>query len=251
MARPIDYPQASLAGSLLLAKAVDDLGGRCPTDLAADKLNKKVSGGYKSLVGAAVKYGLIKSKGGYLETTHLFKHHKLAYSKEEGDKVLQGCLLQPPIFRSIYDRFKGRALPIGHFDKLLVREFGVAEAVSSRVAKYFIDGAKMCGLLGPGSQLLEAGSAIGNQSSNVEASDEVEDAETDPEVNGGFETTSTEVAGPSPQRYTVRISGPGMDSVVAINEEDDLEIVEIMLRKVRRQLNAAKGEVEEKEQEQT
>lgn len=40
--------------------------------------------------------------------------------------------------------------------------------------------------------------------------------------------------------YTVRISGPGMDSVVAINETDDLDILDVILKKVRRQMSAAK-----------
>lgn len=247
MAKPNDYPQASLSASLQLAKAVDELGGRCTTELAADKLNKKDGGGYRSLVGAAAKYGLVKSKGGYLETTHLYKDYKLAYSKEEADMVIQGCLLHPPMFRQIYDRFKGRPLPVGHFEKLLIREFEVNEAVSSRVAKYFMDGAKMSGLLGAGGVLLEAGSGPGVEFSAAEESDESADGNGGSEAspNRGQEVPPVEPPRTSQHSYTVRISGPGMDSVVAINEEDDLEIVEIMLRKVKKQLNAAKAAEDE------
>ena len=38
--------------------------------------------------------------------------------------------------------------------------------------------------------------------------------------------------------YSVRITGPGIDSRIAIKDEDDVEIVEAMLKKVRRLLKA-------------
>lgn len=245
MAKPIDYPQASLSAALQLAKAVDDLGGRCTTELAADKLNKKIGGGYRSLVGAAAKFGLLKSKGGYLETTHAYKDYKLAYSKEEADKVIQVCLLHPPIFRQIYDRFKGRPLPVGHFEKMLIREFEVNESVSSRVAKYFIDGAKMSGLLGAGGVLLEVGAGLGEVLSDADDAEDDGNHMRGAEGDRGSETPPAEQPRASHHGYTVRISGPGMDSVVAINEEDDLVIVEVMLGKVKRQLNAAKAAEEQ------
>lgn len=240
MAIVIDYPQAALKSSLELARAVDELGGRCTTEMAAEKLGMKMGGGYRALVGAAVKYGLITSKSGYLETTAVFKDYKLAYSAEEAEKVLQKCLLQPPVFQQVYQRFKGRELPLGHFEKLLIKEFGVAEAASSRVTKYFVDGLKMCGLLGAGNVLLDTEFTGSAQSTDEEESPVNEHFR--PDRSNGVEAALPEHAKSS--QYTVRISGPGMDSVVAIHEPDDLEIVEIMLRKVRRQLSL-KTEIEE------
>lgn len=244
MAIIIDYPQASLKNALEVARAVDDLGGRCTTEMAAEKMGMKMGGGYRSLVGASAKYGLLVSKGGSLETTAAFKDHKLAYSTEEAERVLQRCLLQPPVFHKVYERFKGRPLPLGHFDKLLIKEFGVAGATASRVAKYFVDGAKMCGLLGAGNTLLDVGATGSPLPSEDGNGGQAEEASSS-ERRIGIDSQPLDSARPSHVGYTVRISGPGMDSVVAIHEADDLDIVEIMLRKVRRQLNAAKAESEE------
>ncbi|KJU77848.1 hypothetical protein N619_17105 [Ectopseudomonas oleovorans] len=239
MAIIIEYPQAGLKNSLELARAVDELGGRCTTEMAAEKVGMKMGGGYKTLVGSAAKYGLLTSKGGYLETSAIFKDHKLAYSSEEAEKVLQKCLLQPPVFQRLYERFKGRALPLGHFEKLLIREFGVAEAAGSRVAKYFVDGLKMCGLLGDGNVLLEIGSDLDEV--QVDENESFFSSEEKHISEGQSETKfqPMENTKPSHHGYTIRISGPGMDSVMAIHEVDDLDIVEVMLRKVRRQLSAA------------
>lgn len=244
MAIVIEYPQASLKSALELTKAVDELGGRCTTDMAAEKLGMKLSGGYKALVGAAAKYGLLTSKGGYLAISPSFKDYKLAYSPEEAEKVLQRFLLHPPAFQKLYERFKGRPLPLGHFEKLLIREFGVAEAVGSRVAKYFVDGAKMCGLLGSGNVLIEAG--VTGAIQPADGSDTLDEGDeqirkTEPEAS----VSVTEPTRTAHSSYTVRISGPGMDSVVAINETDDLDIVDVILKKVRRQMSAVKKDDQE------
>ena len=45
--------------------------------------------------------------------------------------------------------------------------------------------------------------------------------------------------------FNVRITSPGIDSTITIKEVDDLDIVEAMLKKVRR-LVIAQGEVEGK-----
>lgn len=232
----IEYPQGSLKNSLELARAVDELGGRCTTEMAAEKVGMKVSGAYKALVGAAVKYGLLTSKGGYLTTSPVFKDYKLAYSSEEEEKVLQRFLLHPPVFQGVYERFKGRPLPLGHFEKLLIREFGVAEAAGSRVARYFVDGAKMCGLLGAGNELLEVG-VTGAGASNVEEGQSDEADEPDQQIGVPEQLAPTiEAPRASHGRYTIRVSGPGMDSVFSINDEEDLDIVSVILKKVRRQI---------------
>lgn len=240
MAIIIDYPQASLKSALDVAKAVDELGGRCTTEMAAEKLGMKMSGGYRSLVGAAAKYGLVTSKSGALETTAAFRDYKLAYSPEDAGIVLQQCLLKPPVFQKVYERFKGRALPLGHFDKLLIKEFGVAEATGSRVAKYFVDGAKMCSLLGQGNVLLEQSLSPGSSQPETVETDVGDAEQLAASGRSGSELSATDLQRQTTS-YTVRISGPGMDSVVAIHESDDLDIVDIMLKKVRRQLSATKA----------
>lgn len=246
MAKQIEYPRASLKNSLELAKAVDDLGGNCSTEMAADKLNKKVSGAFTALVGSAVRFELITSKKGQLETSQLYRDYKLAYSKDEANKALTAAFLKPPLFHRIFERFQGRELPLTHFEKLLIREFEVPDAISSRVSKYFLDGAKQCGLLGANHVL----SANTVENGVIEAEDDAEtgDEETDisqqnqAKVQNKINEQNQEVTARDTD-YSVRIKGPGMDSVIVIHEEEDLLIVQAMLKKVQKKLAALEDPV--------
>lgn len=227
MAKQIDYPRATLKNSLQLAQAVDDLGGQCTTELAADKLNKKVSGAFNALIGSAVKYGLLTSKSGQLAVTQLFRDHKLAYSSDEAKKVLIKSFLSPPLFSRVTVRFNGIELPVSHFEKLLIREFDVPEQMGSRVAKYYLEGAKQCGIL---------------NSKNILKSGNHEEDEQDPTANESealeevSDTTVTHAVSTSSKSYTVRITGPGMDTAMAIEEPADLLIVRAMLEKIENKL---------------
>jgi hypothetical protein len=239
MAKQIEYPRASLKNSLELAQAIDDLGGICSVEMAADKLNKKVSGSFQALIGAAVRYGLISNKKGQLGVTGLFRDHKLAYNKEESDVALSLAFLAPPLFRQIFDRFDGRELPVSHFEKLLMREFGVPDQISSRVAKYFLEGAKQCALLTADNKL-RAGASGGQ---GVVVSNEGADDEGD-ELDAASENTVTKNQNSvvdqdvieNEGRFSVRIKGPGMDSVIIVNDEEDLLIIRAMLKKVEKKI---------------
>ncbi len=244
MAKQIDYPRASLKNCIELAQVIDDLGGECSTEMAADKLNKKVSGAFQALISSAARYGLITTQKGQLKNSGLFRDHKLAYSKEEADVALTLAFLTPPLFKNIFDRFEGRELPIDHFEKLLIREFNVPDQISSRVSKYFLDGAKQCGLIGPDNHL-KAGAAGG-----VKAS---EDTEVETVDSGDRDTLDNNENSPNTNidqdviegddKFSVRIKGPGMDSVIVVNEVEDLLIIKAMLKKVEKKFNSAETPV--------
>jgi hypothetical protein len=147
MPKLLDYPRSSFKASLELAKAVESLGGKCSLEMAAQKLGKKVTGSFKATVGAAAKFGLLVSAGGNVSVTPLQKSIKLAYNEEEKTQILRGAFLTPAVFRELVERFDGEALPTEMLGKLLAREFGVEAATATTVANYFIDGAKMVGVL--------------------------------------------------------------------------------------------------------
>lgn len=243
MARQIDYPRASLKNSLELAKAIDDLGGNCSAEMAADKLNKKVSGAFTALIASAVRFDLVSSKKGQLETSQLYRDYKLAYSKDEANEVLTTVFLKPPLFQRIFQRFQGRELPLTHFEKLLIREFGVPDAISSRVSKYFLDGAKQCGILGTDHVLNTGVSENGVIDAEDDSGSTHEESNTPqqdhPKSINKVKEQSQEVATQDTD-YSVRIKGPGMDSVIVIHEEEDLLIVEAMLKKVQKKLASIK-----------
>ena len=147
MPKLIDYPRTSYTGAWELAEIVDDTGGKCAIETAAKKLNRKVSGSFKAIIGSAVKFGLITSKRELLSTTTLFRRIKHAYDKAEELQFHREAFLTPPLFTQICRKFRSRELPVQMLDVMLIREFGVEEINAQNVAKAFVDGCRMCDLL--------------------------------------------------------------------------------------------------------
>ena len=235
MPKQIDYPRASLKNSLELANAVYEFGGGCSTEIAADKLNKKVTGAFSALIASSVKYGLINIKKGQLSTTDAFRDYKLAYTPDEANKKARMAFLSIPLFKEIHNRFLGKKLPVEHFENLLIRECDVPQQLASRVAGYFIEGGKQTGLIDSEYKL------IGDE--ETETSDEQENNDTndrsDTESDNINDVTSTQLLPDGKgekESFSVRIKGPGIDSIIAVNEEEDLLIVQAMLKKVEKQL---------------
>jgi hypothetical protein len=115
--------------------------------MCARKLNRKVSGSFKAIVGSGVKFGLLTSKREILTTTTLFRRIKHAYDKQEELVFHREAFLTPPLFTQLCRKFRSRELPVAMLDVLLIREFGVEEINAQSVAKAFIDGARMVGVL--------------------------------------------------------------------------------------------------------
>jgi hypothetical protein len=99
MPKLIDYPRTSYSGAWEVAEVVDDTGGKCALETCARKLNRKVSGSFKAIVGSAVKFGLLTSKRELLTTTTLFRRIKHAYDKQE-ELLFHREAFLTPILRS-------------------------------------------------------------------------------------------------------------------------------------------------------
>jgi hypothetical protein len=147
MPKLIDYPRTNYTGAWEVAEVVDDTGGKCALETCARKLNRKVSGSFKAIVGSGVKFGLLTSKREILTTTTLFRRIKHAYDKQEELIFHREAFLTPPLFTQLCRKFRSRELPVAMLDVLLIREFSVEEINAQSVAKAFIDGARMVGIL--------------------------------------------------------------------------------------------------------
>ena len=147
MPKLIDYPRTTYTGAWELGEIVDDTGGKCAVDTAARKLNRKVSGSFKAIIGSAVKFGLLTSKRDLLTTTTLFKRIKHAYDKQEELVFHREAFLTPPLFTQLCRKFRSRELPVQMLDVMLIREFSVEEINAPGVAKAFVEGCRMVGLL--------------------------------------------------------------------------------------------------------
>jgi hypothetical protein len=216
--RIADHPRASLERTLDLADAVEELGGECSLEAAADRLGASMGGAFGALVSTAAKYGWLGIRRGRLRTEPRYRSYRLAYDEAERRTLLLEAMRNVPVFQRLLERFGGRTLPEERLAKLLVREFDVPESAAGRVAGWFVEGATAAGLLA-GGQL--------RSSPTGEA-----DAGGRPV---GLRATTDEPRGAS---YTIRVSGPDLDSTVAISEPADLELVRSLLAKVERALRA-------------
>lgn len=147
MPKLIDYPRTTYASAWEVAEVVDDTGGKCALETCARKLDRKVSGSFKAIVGSAVKFGLLTSKRELLSTTTLFRRIKHAYDKQEELLFHREAFLTPPLFTQLCRKFRQRELPVQMLDVMLIREFDVEEINAATVAKAFTEGARAVGLL--------------------------------------------------------------------------------------------------------
>jgi hypothetical protein len=236
MPRELDYPRRSFIQTLELANAVDFLGGNTSIENAAEKINQSAKGGgFAALFSAAVKHKLIEGKKGFVTNTDLFRSIKLAYTEDEKRNALRSAFLEPQVYKSIYEKFKNKELPVQMLDKILIREFNVADVIASRVSKYFLEGASYTELLN-GNKLIE-----------------IENINTDPDEAGAIELSTLKV-NPTQQierrlttvsnsyidEYLVHIYGPGIESKITINDEDDFSILEAMIKKLKRKVQENK-----------
>ena len=239
MPRTVDYPGASLRKALETANAVDYLGGKCSLETCADKMGMSIGGGFKAVISAAVKFNLIEVHKGNLSTTELYKLIKYSYDESEKIDNYRKAFLSAPIFNNIYERFKGRELPVMLLDRILIREFDIDESLASRIKKYFLEGAKFINILDEKNILLPINVDENNTTEIIQT--EIENAnerniENSPtSIKQSFDNYI--VLSDNNKEYTVHIKGPDIDSRIIINEVEDLDIVNVMLNKLRKKVN--------------
>ena len=238
MPRIVDYPRAALDRSLELAAAVEELGGECSLEAAADRLGASPGGAFGALVSTAAKYGWIAIRRGRLRTEPRYRTYRLAYDDAERRAALTEALRNVPLYDRLLERFGDRTLPEDRLPRLLVREFGVPESAAGRVSGWFVDAAVAAGLLA-GGQLRSSPTGTPARTviptSPVTTSPAPTLTTTTPLTPGALAPSGGDAR---PLRYTIRISGPDLDSTVEVGELADLELARALLAKVERALRA-------------
>ena len=239
MPKNIDYPPASFKKAMELANAVKSLGGNTSTETCAHQMGKKVSGGFNYIISAAVKFGLIEMKHGTLSNTPRFKSISLAYDEDEKNNLIIEAFLSPPVFKGIYDKFANQnvEVPVKILDKVLIKEFEVDESKAQTVSNYFITGAKSINLMDSANLLKKVPGK--DSSADLRSADSIKSDDgkvsSNPQEQNSFLTRTklTEEKG----EFVVHFAGPGMDSQIVVKEPEDLEIVEVILKKIKRKLD--------------
>lgn len=238
MPKNLNYPLASFQKSYALADAVNALGGSCTIENCAQKMQRKVSGGFMVIISSAQKFQLVNFEKGLITISKEYKLIKHSYTNSERMALLRKAFLAPQVFFMLYERFKGRELPTEMLDKILIREFGVEESTAGRIARYFVDGLKTYGLLN--------GSTVSDLTNDIVTV--AEQAVAEPEKPGIKVEEEKVVQETKPKndasfidqksiRYELELSGPGINTKVTIVNEEDLLIVEAVLRKIRKALD--------------
>ena len=243
MPKLTEYPRASFKNALSLADAVNALGGDCNTNTCADKLNYKggnKNGAFNSLVGAAVKHGLITSKSETLIITDIYSRINLSYNAKERQEHLQTAFLTPILYRKIYEKFRGKELPLDILERMLIREYNVDQSMASRVTGYIVEGAKFVGLLVENKlienlKVEEVEVVTDNRNSNEHKDERREKAELISYQEIPIHQSKNE-GGFSSDGYVLQIVGPDIDSKYKLVDEDDFLIIEATLRKLKRKL---------------
>lgn len=250
MPKIIEYPKGNFKSSLELAEAVSSLGGSCDRESCAHKMGLKMSGAFSTKIGTTVKFELITNEKGKLQITELYKLIKNAYNDDERKKFETDSFLKPGVFNKLYERFKGSELPISMLSKLLIREYDVEEKQAASVARYFIDGMKYLGLLDENNFL--SSKSVGESNEGYAEFEEEEESAVLTKSNYKNDYSkdkptaqilhienrndASNLVEREPTDFIVHIIGPGIDSQIVIKEEEDLLIVDAMLKKVKKKL---------------
>jgi hypothetical protein len=236
MPKIIEYPRASFSRSMQMADAINYLGGECTFESCAERMGVKVSGGFTAVIGSGKKHDLVDSKKETLTTTETYKRIKLSYTEEEKRDTLRMAFLSPPLYRKIFEKFKGKDLPISMLDRLLIREYGVEKDMASRVAGYFVDGARECEIL-DNDKLIDFEMT---PDSHSKALDEInpESREIMHFNNIGQIHNEQKLEVGNFENYTIHIQGPGMNSKLTISETEDFLILDAMISKLKKRMKA-------------
>jgi hypothetical protein len=108
------YPMFDLNASLLLARAVKEKGGNActPEQLGGYLGVKNTTGGsFVGRVAAAKAFGLIRTVQGRYEITERAEAILYHVTDLLRDQALRDAFLAIPLYRQVYDRFKGQSLP--------------------------------------------------------------------------------------------------------------------------------------------
>lgn len=229
MPKILNYPLASFEKSTELAYAVDALGGSCNVETCAQKLGKKVSGAFMVIISSAQKFGLVDAEKGSIKVTEDFNLIKHAYTEEEKNSLLIKAFMTPSVYSTLYDRFKGRELPVKLLDKIMIRELSVDQNVAQRIAGYFVDGLKELNLIDSNNVILSGAIAIDKTDSK---SDEEKEVIKEIQRTGEVEVKDIK----QEDGFVIHIYGPGLNNKIKIADEEDLLIVEATLKKVRKAL---------------
>lgn len=235
MPKNLNYPLASFQKAFALADAAAALGGSCSVENCAEKMQRKISGGFMVIISSAQKFELVVFEKGLITVSENYKLIKHSYTNTERINFIRKAFLAPQVFSILFERFNGKELPTDMLDKILIREFGVEEITAGRVVGYFVDGLKTCGLLN-GTQLVDNNTEESSPAPVIQLEKEVVQNQQSKEIvseqqHTSFSTIKSDLI---LNQYELQLSGPGINTTLNLEIEEDILILEAIIKKIRR-----------------
>src|SRR5271166_703545 len=148
-----EFPKHSLKAALRVPLALEEKNSgnpMPPTDVAIAIEKSPGSSDFRMLLSSSIKYGL--STGSYNQSkvalTALARDIVAPTSDDAKNRALFQSALMPPLFKSIFESYKGKKVPdMQFFQNALVRDFGVSRDQAARCATVFYENADHLGLI--------------------------------------------------------------------------------------------------------
>jgi len=115
-------------------------------DAAKQLGHAAMSGPASRKIAALVQFGLLSRAGSTYKISDLTAKISVPYSDGERSEFIKQAFLQPKLYLSLYNQFKGQMLPTA-LPSILVREFGIVSPTASTVTANFQKSAEFAGLL--------------------------------------------------------------------------------------------------------
>lgn len=131
----IEFPYGDLNSAVEVARGVHAVGGAgCETDQLAAHLNLKArSGGFRQKMLTAKVFGLVAYSQGKVRLTDLGS--KVCDPKQE-KPAKATAFLTVPLYKAVYEKFKGRTLPPASGLEGAIVELGVARKQKGKARQY-------------------------------------------------------------------------------------------------------------------
>jgi hypothetical protein len=143
------FPVYDLGDSIAVAKLIHERGGGSASDdeLAAFlKYKSPRNGAYLGRVGAAKLFGLIEGSAKQYKLTPLAQRILMPYDESQHREGLVEAFLNVPLFKGVYDEYRGKDLPPEFGMKNLLRgKFQIIPARLSNAYRVLMDSAETAG----------------------------------------------------------------------------------------------------------
>lgn len=140
----ISFPYGDLHDAVRVAHAVHRRGGRCDIDQLAAELNYSSveNGAFRGQVSTARIFGLITTTRGAMALSPLGAR---AVDPEQERRARAEAFLSVPLYRAVFDEFRGRTLPPAAGLETVLATKGVAQKQTDKARQAFQRSAEQAG----------------------------------------------------------------------------------------------------------